>query len=211
MTASGVTASLRLVVILDAAAAGGPLHLNAFAAAAVAGGATMLQLRDKQSSPAVMAETARRIMSIAGRVPLMINDRLDIALATGAAGCHLGQDDFPIDEARAIVPAGFILGGSAGTEDEARAATKAGAHYLGVGPVKTTANKADAGAAIGIEGFARIRAATHLPCIAIGGITRFDVPALKAAGATGIAVISAVLGHADPGMATQLLAEALKR
>ena len=171
----------------------------------------MLQLRDKRSPPAIVADTARRIMAAANGVPLIINDRLDIALAVGAAGAHLGQDDFPIAEARAIAPAGFILGGSAGNPDEARIATRAGAHYLGVGPIHVTSNKADAGAAIGVEGFARVRAATTLPCIAIGGVTAADVPALLGAGAAGIAVISAVLKAANPEHATRVLADAVNR
>src|SRR5690349_3322699 len=121
---AGLKPALRLVVILDATAARGR-DLAELAGAATRGGATMLQLRDKAASPAQLAESARRIIA-ATTVPLVINDRLDVALATGAAGCHLGQDDVPLDEARRIVPPGFFLGGSAGSEAEAARATDAG-------------------------------------------------------------------------------------
>lgn len=204
-----MTASLRLVVVLDDAAARGR-DLAELAAAAVRGGATMLQLRGKTLTPAQLADAARRIMAVAGAVPLIINDRLDVALATGAAGCHLGQDDFPIADAKAIAPAGFIVGGSAGTEDEARRATAAGAHYLGIGPVRITGNKPDAGQAIGVPGFARIRAATILPCVGIGGVRADDAAALRAAGAAGIAVIGAALGSDDVESAVRHLSASVQ-
>jgi len=114
----------------------------------------------------------------------------------------------PIDDARRIAPAGFILGGSAGNEEEARRATTAGAHYLGIGPVHVTGNKPDAGAAIGIEGFRRIRAATALRCVAIGGIGATDVAALRGADADGIAVIGAALDADDVEAAVRRLREA---
>jgi thiamine-phosphate pyrophosphorylase len=201
-----LVSALRLVIILDAAAARGR-DLASLARAAEAGGATMLQLRDKAATPALLAESARRIIA-ATSLPLIINDRLDVALATGAAGCHLGQDDVPLGDARRIAPPGFILGGSAGNEEEARRASKAGAHYLGIGPVRTTDNKPDAGAAIGLEGFRRVRAAAPLPCAAIGGITASDVAPLRRAGADGVAVIGAALGSDDVEAAVRLLAGA---
>jgi thiamine-phosphate pyrophosphorylase len=207
--AAGLPAALRLIVVLDADAAG-DRDLAALAGAAARGGATMLQLRAKPFAGSTLAEAARRVIAAAGGIPVIVNDRLDVALATGAAGCHLGQDDFPIADARQIAPAGFMLGGSAGDADEARRATRAGAHYLGVGPVRATTGKPDAGAAIGASGFARVREATTLPCVAIGGVTAADVPGLLAAGAAGIAVIGAVLGAADPEKATRALREALQ-
>ncbi len=201
-----LVSALRLVVILDGGAARGR-DLAALALAAAKGGATMLQLRDKSATPAQLAETARRIMASTA-VPLIINDRLDVALASGAAGCHLGQDDVPLDDARKMVPAGFILGGSAGTEDEARRATSAGAHYLGVGPVRVSPSKLDAGDAIGVAGFLRVRGATPLPCVAIGGIQAGDAAPLREAGAAGIAVIGAALDTDDVEAAVRLLAQA---
>jgi len=200
--------ALRLVVILDAGVAGAR-DLAALGASATAGGATMLQVRAKEAGARALAELVRRVMA-ATTLPVVVNDRLDVALATGAAGCHLGQDDFPIDAARAFVPAGFWLGGSAGTVDEARHAAAAGAHYLGIGPAAATASKADAGEAIGVEGFRRVRAAAPgVPAVAIGGVTVGLVPALVAAGAAGVAVIRAVLDAPDPEAATRALRAAV--
>jgi len=193
--------ALRLIVILDEGAARGR-DFAELAAAAVRGGATMLQVRARSLSAAALAEVTRRVIAATGDVPVLVNDRLDVALAAGAAGCHLGQNDFPLSDARAIAPPGFILGGSAGNPDEARRATAAGAHYLGVGPVHATAHKDDAGAAIGVDGFVRVRDATTLPCVAIGGVTAVDVPSLRAAGAAGIAVVGAVLAAQDAERAT---------
>jgi len=162
----------------------------------------MLQVRAKSLSAGALADLTRRLIAAAGDVPVLVNDRLDVALAAGAAGCHLGQNDFPLGDAGTIAPPGFLLGGSAGNPDEARRATAAGAHYLGVGPVHTTAHKDDAGAAIGVAGFVRVRAATNLPCVAIGGVTAGDAPSLRAAGAAGLAVVGAVLAAPDVERAT---------
>lgn len=203
--------ALRVVVVVDAAAARGR-DPGRLAAAAVRGGVTMLQVRGKDLPAAALADLTRRVRAVAGEVPVLVNDRLDVALATGAAGCHLGQDDFPMDEARRMAPPDFLLGGSAGSEDEARRAARLGAHYLGVGPIHATPHKPDAGAAIGVAGFARIRAATPaLPAVAIGGVTVRDVPALIDAGAAGVAVIGAVLDAEDPADATWKLREAVDR
>ena len=198
--------ALRLIVILDQEAARGR-DLPELGALAVSGGASMLQVRAKQLPPAALADLVRAVIAVS-RVPVLVNDRLDVALATGAAGCHLGQDDFPIAEARAMVPSGFLLGGSAGNPGEARRATSAGAHYLGVGPIHVTGNKPDAGEPIGADGFEKVRAATTLPCVAIGGITIADAPVLRAAGAAGVAVIGAVLGALDTADAARDLVKA---
>lgn len=205
--AGALNAALRLMVILDDTAARGR-DLAELGAAAVRGGATMLQVRARHLTAAALADLTRRVVASCA-VPVIVNDRLDVALAAGAAGCHLGQDDFPLADAKAMAPAGFLLGGSAGTADEARHATRAGAHYLGIGPIHATANKHDAGAAIGCDGFARVRAATERPCVAIGGVTAADVTALLAAGAAGIAVISAVLAAPDAEQATRALRAAV--
>ncbi len=202
--------AVRLVVILDAGVAGGR-DLAALAAQAARGGATMVQVRAKEAAARDVADLVRRVMA-ATALPVVVNDRLDVALATGAAGCHLGQDDFPIHAARAIAPAGFWLGGSAGDPDEARRAAGAGADYLGIGPIAVTASKADAGAAIGVEGFRRVHAAAPgVPAVAIGGITAALTPALMAAGAAGVAVIRAVLDAPDPEEATHAVRAAVGR
>jgi thiamine-phosphate diphosphorylase len=204
-----LNAALRLVVILDVDAARGR-DLAALARAAVSGGCTMLQVRGKRIGPLALSNHVRSVLeSDAARVPVVVNDRLDVAIATGAAGCHLGQDDLPIAEARGMVPPGFLLGGSAGTEDEARRCAAAGADYIGIGPVRATLTKGDAGDPIGVEGFRRILVAGGLPAVAIGGITTHDVPELLAAGAAGIAVSSAVLGARDAEAATRELRAAL--
>ncbi len=200
--------ALRLVVILDAAAARGH-DLAGLAVRAVRGGATMLQIRAKALGAGDLAALTRRIVEAAPGVPVLVNDRLDVALATAAAGCHLGQDDFPIRDARVLAPAGFLLGGSAGTEHEARRAAQAGADYLGIGPIHTTPHKDDAGAPIGVAGFARVRAAGALPAVAIGGVGAADARALREAGADGLAAIGAVLGAPDPEAAVRALREAI--
>jgi len=202
--------ALQLIVILDTDAAG-TRDLAGLAAAAVGGGATMLQLRAKRVDGRTAAGLAARILAAAGSVPFVVNDRLDVALAVGAAGCHLGQTDLPIDAARRLAPPGFLLGGSAVTIEEARRAADEGADYLGIGPIAATPSKADAAPPIGWDGFARIHAAVpHLPAVGIGGIDTALAAGARAAGAAGIAVIAAVLGAADPVAATRALRAAVE-
>ena len=206
MNQASLRAALRLMVILDPSAAGSR-KLADIASQAAAAGATMLQLRAKHQDSATLAALAREILSAARGVPVIVNDRMDIALATGAAGCHLGPDDMPLRAARAMAPAGFVLGASAGTPAEAADAQREGADYLGVGPINATSSKHDAGSAIGVPGFERIRQASSLPAVAIGGIGEQDVAPLMAAGAAGVAVIRAVAEARDIHSAV----EALKR
>lgn len=208
MSAAPLPPALRLVVILDPSAAPGR-DLAATAAQAVAGGATMLQVRAKAATGEALAELTRGILRIAGGVPVIVNDRLDVALATGAAGCHLGADDLPLDAARQLAPPGFILGASAGDLAEARAARAGRADYVGIGPINATGSKDDAGAAIGVAGFSRILQEARLPAVAIGGVRARDVPALLAAGAAGVAVISAVLRADDAKQAAAELRNAM--
>jgi thiamine-phosphate pyrophosphorylase len=202
---------LRLIVILDAAAARGQ-DLAVLARQAALGGATMLQVRGKALNASALLDATRRVLDAAPAVCVTVNDRLDVALAAGAAGCHLGQDDFPIAEARRMAPTGFVLGGSAGSEAELHRAIAQGADYVGIGPIHATPHKDDAGTAIGVAGFARLHAAAPaLPAVAIGGVTAADVPALVAAGAVGVAVIGAVVGAADPEAAARELRDAVER
>ena len=211
MTRHPLADALRLVVILDAGVAReAGVDLEVVARRAAEGGATMLQVRAKGAPAGDVADLTRRIIAAGAGLPVIVNDRLDVAIAAGAAGCHLGQDDFPIAEALTIAPPGFWLGGSAGTPDEARRAAAAGAHYLGIGPIVATGSKADAGAAIGCAGFRAVHAAApDVPAVAIGGVTAAEVPALVAAGAAGIAVIRAVVGASDILAATRTLRAAL--
>jgi len=186
---------LRLVLVTDDAFVRGR-DLVSLCLAAERGGVTAVQLRLKESSPRALASTARALLE-ALHVPLFINDRLDVALAVGAAGAHLGPDDMPIPMARRVAPAGFLLGASVGSAAEAGQGT--GADYWGVGPLRDTGTKSDAGRAIGIEGFTAVGrlAPPGVPCVAIGGVQPGDVGGVRAAGGAGIAVVRGILGGKD--------------
>ena len=166
--------------------------------AAVTGGATIVQVRWKDGTPAEILELTRALVA-ACPVPILVNDRVDIALAAGAAGAHLGWEDPPLEALRPHVPAGFLLGISVGSSDEAGRAP-ATADYWSVGPCFATPTKADAGPPLGPEGFAALAklAPEGTPVIGIGGITAENARAIVAAGAAGVAVIGGVLGAADP-------------
>jgi thiamine-phosphate pyrophosphorylase len=140
---------------------------------------------------------------------LIVNDRADVALAIDAEGVHVGQDDMPAPLARQIIGPARILGVSAGTVDEALQAARQGADYLGTGDVYGTPTKADAGTPIGLGGLAEVARAVAIPVVAIGGITIDNAPAAIEAGAAGVAVISAVIGAADPEDAARRLRAAV--
>jgi thiamine-phosphate pyrophosphorylase len=169
--------------------------LVALALAAEAGGVTSVQLRLKQASPRELVEHCRALVT-ALRVPVLVNDRPDVAIAAGAAGVHLGPDDLPPALVRGIAPPGFLIGASVGSEAEAAAA--AAADYWGIGPWRVTATKSDAGAALGADGFSRIVAlAGPRPCIAIGAVRPEDSGAVRGAGGAGVAVVSGILAAAE--------------
>lgn len=177
---------------------------------ALAGGATAIQLRLKSATSREFYQAACSLKSLcreAGAL-FIVNDRLDIALSAGADGVHLGQSDLPCAEARRLAPDGFIVGISAHTPELARAALSEGADYLGVGAVYPTGSKADA-KDCGLEGLRRVRAAVDLPIVAIGGVNLERVPQTLAAGADGVAVISAVVGCDDPEEAARRFQKAL--
>jgi thiamine-phosphate pyrophosphorylase len=185
----------------------------AVALAALAGGATVIQLRDKALDGRELLETAqelRRLTRETGRL-LIINDRIDLALAVEADGVHLGQSDLPVALARRLLGPSALIGCSVRTVEEARAAEEAGADHLGVGPVFSTATKLDAGVPIGLEAIRALRAATSLPLVAIGGINAGNVAAVMAAGACSAAVISAVSQATDMTEAALRLAEEIAR
>lgn len=162
---------------------------------AVAGGVTAIELRLKLAATRELVDLARAVIA-AVAVPVLVNDRLDVALAAGAAGVHLGPDDLPVTLARRIAPAGFWIGASVGNAGEA--AVGQGADYWGIGPWRATSTKADAGPALGAEGFRAVQALSkRIPCIAIGGIRPEDVPAVLRAGGVGVAVVSGILGRDD--------------
>lgn len=179
---------------------------------AVAGGdgATMIQVRWKDGLPADVLHLARALVAVLP-VPVLVNDRADVALAAGAAGAHLGWDDPPLEALRPHLPAGFLLGLSVGTGEEAARAATLPADYWSVGPCFATPNKPDAGPPLGPEGFAALAglAPPGLPVIGIGGITAANAPRIVRAGAAGVAVIGAVLAAPDPGAASRALRAAV--
>ena len=181
---------LRLLLVTDDDRLAGR-DLVGSALAAVAGGVTSVQLRLKRAGPRELAAAGRALLA-ALPVPVFVNDRLDVALAIGAAGVHLGPDDVPVAQARALAPAGFVIGASVGLDAELP--NGALADYWGIGPWRATRTK-EAGDALGAAGFAAIRAkAGDRPCVAIGGIRPEDVAPALAAGAAGVAVVSGILG-----------------
>lgn len=196
----------RLYVILDTAQLGGRSCAE-LAEAIIAGGATVLQLRAKAATTREMIDLGRAVLQVTRRagIPLIINDRVDVALAIGADGVHVGPDDMPAPLARQLLGSERILGVSAGTVEEAKRAEADGATYLGVGDVYGTRSKPDAGVPIGIEGLRQIAQAVRIPVVGIGGITADNAAAVLEAGAHGIAVISAVMGAIDPLVATRNL------
>jgi thiamine-phosphate pyrophosphorylase len=179
---------------------------------AIAGGADTIQLRQKTGTTREMIDVARemkRVCATAG-VTFIVNDRVDVALAAGADGVHLGQDDFPIPVARTLLGEGRIIGGSAGTLEEALKCQSEGADYVGFGPVYPTTSKHDAGPAGGLSPLKQVMARVSLPVIAIGGITAENAPEVMASGIHGIAVISAVCCQLDPEEATKTLRRAME-
>jgi thiamine-phosphate pyrophosphorylase len=165
------------------------------ALAAERGGVTSVQLRLKLVDARELMQMAVALVG-ALTVPLLVNDRPDVAIAAGAAGVHLGPDDMPVEMARRIAAPGFILGISVGSGAEAVRASAA--DYWGIGPWRDTTTKEDAGTGLGSEGFRRLAILSQgKPCIAIGGVTPEDVPAVIASGGQGVAVVSGILGRAD--------------
>jgi thiamine-phosphate pyrophosphorylase len=178
---------------------------------AIRGGADAIQFRQKTGTALEMIRAAKRVRVVCRRagVPLIVNDRVDVAIAADADGVHIGRDDFPIRLARQLLGPHRIIGGSAGSIEEARAGYEEGADYLGCGPIHATATKPDAGPAAGVDLVSAIARVVPLPLIAIGGVTEADVDTLLGAGAHGIAVISAVCAAADPEEATRALRRAI--
>jgi thiamine-phosphate pyrophosphorylase len=182
-------------------------------AAALAGGVDVVQLRDKEVDARERYETglAVRESTEAAGVPLIVNDRVDLAAAVGADGVHLGQSDLPVAVARERLGEDAVVGVSASTVEAARAAAAAGADYLGVGAVYATTSKdvPDAENGIGTERVAAIADAVDLPVIGIGGIDAGNAAPVVAAGATGVAALSAITAADDPETATAELAAAV--
>jgi thiamine-phosphate pyrophosphorylase len=180
---------------------------------AVEGGVTVVQLREKAASGRAFLEEARRLKELLAEygIPLIINDRLDIALAVDADGVHLGQDDLPLEVGRALLGPTKIIGISVNTVAEAEAAAAGGADYLGVSPVFETPTKTDTPPAVGLEGVARLRAAVKVPLVGIGGINPANAGAVIRAGCQGVAVVSAIMAAPDPRQAARELREEVER
>jgi len=187
-----------LYVITDETVGGGRSHAE-LARRAVAGGADVIQLRDKRLPGRDLLDAASAIREVtydAGAL-FIVNDRLDVALAAGADGVHLGASDLPVGEARRIAPPGFVIGASVGSVAAAVRAAATGADYVALSPTFSTTSKDDAGEGHGLAVLSAIRAAVSVPLIAIGGINAGNVADVIAAGADGVAVISAVVGVDD--------------
>jgi len=190
--------ALRLMLVTDDVLLAGR-DLVALARTAEAAGVTSVQVRLKQATARDVVAVTRALIAALG-IPVFVNDRPDIALAAGAAGVHLGEDDLPVAAVRRLAPPGFLIGASVGAPHEA--ARGAGADYWGVGPYHGTATKHDAGAAIGARGVQLVTGIVGAPPgVAIGGVTPADAAAIRAAGAAGMAVVSGLLRADDIAVA----------
>lgn len=192
-----------LYVVTDPMLSLGRSHAEV-AALAVAGGADVIQLRDKSASGRELlaaAESIRKITALAGAL-FIVNDRLDIALASGADGVHLGQDDLPVRAARAIAP-GLIVGVSVGSVAEGQRAVVDGADYVALSPLFSTPSKVDAGEGHGLDLLTTLCGELRIPVLAIGGINPSNVQQVIRAGAAGVAVISAVISQPEIPLAVQ--------
>jgi thiamine-phosphate pyrophosphorylase len=197
----------RLHVLTDARL--GPAAL-AVVSAAVGAGAPVIQVRGKDCTDRELFEfTVRAVEICADRAWCIVNDRIDVALAAGARGTHLGADDLPLAAARRVAGPGHLLGGTARDPETAAALVAAGADYLGVGPAYGTTTKPGLPPPIGPDGIGAVARAVRVPVIGIGGVTAERVPALLAQGAYGVAVVAAISEAADPGAATVELVAAL--
>lgn len=166
---------------------------------AISGGATVLQLREKEFSARRLVEVGRQLRELTREagVTFIVNDRVDVALAVDADGVHLGQDDLPVEEARKILGPGKIIGVSTHSVEQALEAQRRGADYLGVGPIYETWTKEDAEAPLGPDILRRLVPMVHIPVVAIGGIKAHNAAEAVAAGADGVAVITAVVAAED--------------
>jgi len=196
--------SLRLVVITDRALAE-PRGLLDVVRLALAAGAPCVQLRNKGEPARELLAIGRDIRALvreAGAL-LVVNDRLDVALALEADGVHVGPDDLPVSAVRTAVPPGFVVGRSADEPEVARRAVDDGADYIGCGTVYPTSTKRDAGSAIGLQGLRRVVEAVDVPVVGIGGITVERASDVATTGAVGVAVVGAVMASAAPAEAVR--------
>ena len=201
---------LRLIVITNAAQAA-PRDLARVVEAACRAGAPAVQLREKGANARDLLLTAVRLRDITlehGAL-LFVNDRMDVALASEADGVHLGPDDPTPAAVRSAVPDGFLIGFSADNPATARSAIAGGADYIGCGAVWPTSSKGDAGPAIGLDGLRRVARSVPAPVVGIGGITPGRAAPVRATGASGVAVMGAVMSAANPGETVRRLLAAV--
>jgi thiamine-phosphate pyrophosphorylase len=203
---------LTLYLVTDRGLSLGRSNLDIIRAT-VAGGVTMVQLREKEATTREFYEEGLKVKEFLGEhnIPLIINDRLDVALALDADGVHLGQDDMPVAVARRILGDDKIIGASVFNAAEAREGEAAGADYLGLSPIFVTSTKPDLTAEIGIDGIAPIRQAVRIPLVGIGSMNAGNAFKAIRAGLDGVAVVSAICSHRDPEAAARAIkAEVLR-
>ena len=195
---------LRLCLVTDRVLARGRPLVDVVAAA-VQGGVTMVQLREKSATTREFLDEARALKAFLKPrgIPLIINDRVDIALAVEADGVHVGQKDMPVDIVRSMIGPGKIIGLSITNHAQLARPDSALPDYLGMGPLYAQTTKADASTPLGVEGFRALRAETGKPVIAIGGLNAGNSGPVLAAGANGLAVVSAIVSADDPRAAAQ--------
>lgn len=186
---------------------------SAIVQAAIRGGVTCVQLREKECSTLEFIQQARDLKEyLKGQgIPLIINDRVDVALAVKADGVHLGQRDMPLPMAKAILGDSMIIGISAESLDDAVAAEKGGADYLGVSPIYATPTKNDTAPPLGLEGLRKIRQHVRIPLVGIGGLNRQNSADVIRNGADGVAVVSAIVAADDPEAAARDLRQIIEK
>ncbi len=201
----------RFHVLTDACLQARFSHLE-LAELAIAGGADTIQFREKRGETRQLIRIAEQLQALCKKagVAFIVNDRVDVAIASHADGVHLGQNDFPIPLARRLLGEEAVIGGSAGNMEEARKCLLEGADYIGFGPVYFTTSKEDAGPAGGLDLLKQVMEEVPLPIIAIGGLTRDNIPSVIRTGVHGIAVISAVCCQEDPSEAAKCLRRLLE-
>ncbi|MFC1736468.1 thiamine phosphate synthase [Candidatus Hydrogenedentota bacterium] len=194
--------NMKLYLITDRASSGGRTHVKIMRAAIAAGG-SCIQLRDKKVSDSVFYREALALRELTANmgVRFIVNDRIHVALAIGADGVHVGQDDMPAKVVRKLIGLDMILGVSTHCLEQAEAAIKAGADYIGVGPVYPTQTKEDVCAAVGLDYVRQVKENFEIPFVAIGGIKVHNVADVIMAGANNIAAVSEIVTAEDPGRA----------
>lgn len=212
-----MSADLSIYLVTDKGQATAAGHdLADLVAAAVAGGVTAVQVREKQADAGEFLDTVLKVAAVLpDNVALFVNDRVDVYLAARHAGArvtgvHVGQQDLPVAAVRELVGPDALIGLTANTRTELFAAGRevSRVDYVGIGSVHATASKTDAAPALGVDGFAALATSTFLPAVAIGGVTVADLPGLRAGGTAGVAVISAICAAADPRAAAARLSRA---